>query len=212
MDEIVPLPLALLDLVPVICFMIGGWYLGQTAGKLCHSRSRRMALLGAGLVALGGAAKAMAKLGAAAGLGSLDPMGEALFIFQTPGFLLLLAVAIQMLRAERRPSPKPNPALMLVAWKITLIALMALAGTALHGILVTIALGRKERAAGAGFAVALLCLLAMGGAARGAQTLTMQWVEESINTLGQLGFAFGSVLLYRKISAHTPGTSPRPAA
>jgi hypothetical protein len=53
--------------------------------------------------------------------------------------------------------------------------------------------------AAAGFIVAFLCLVAMGALASGTQTVARQWIEESINTAGQIGFAVGSFLLYRNL-------------
>jgi hypothetical protein len=200
MHEIVSLPLALLDFVPVACFLIGGWYMSRIAEQLRSQHARQAILFGTALVTAGGAAKAAAKLASAANLGNLDQLGEVHFMLQAPGFLILLVSAMFLLRAEGIPVPRPNPVLALAAWKIPLIALMALAGTGMHGILTGIALRRKAGAAAAGFALALVCLLAMGAAAQGEQTIARQWVEESINTFGQLGFAAGSYLLYRSFS------------
>lgn len=201
MDEIVSLPLAILDFVPVACFLIGGWYMSRTAEQLCKQHARQAALMGTALVAAGGAAKAVAKLASATGLGNLDPLGDVHFMLQAPGFLILLVSAVHMRRAAM-PLPKAHPLLALAAWKISLIALMALAVTGLHGILAGIALRRKARASAAGFALALICLMAMGAAAQGEQTIAMQWMEEGINTLGQLGFATGSLLLYKGFATH----------
>jgi hypothetical protein len=51
--------------------------------------------------------------------------------------------------------------------------------------------------AGAAFAIGVMGLLAMGALASAEQTIVMQWIEESVNTIGQGGFMFGSILLYR---------------
>jgi len=40
-------------------------------------------------------------------------------------------------------------------------------------------------------------ILAMGALASAEQTITMQWIEESINTLGNSGFMLGSILLHK---------------
>jgi hypothetical protein len=216
MVEIVSLPLAILDFVPVACFLIGGWYMSRIGEQLCKQHSRQAILVGTALVAAGGAAKAVAKLASATGLGNLDPLGNLHFMLQAPGFLILLVSAVYMRRATAIPVPKAHPVLALAAWKISLIALMALAGTGLHGILAGIALRRKARASAAGFALALVCLLAMGGVAQGEQTIARQWMEECINTFGQLGFATGSFLLYRSFATHIsepqPGSGKIPAA
>jgi hypothetical protein len=33
------------------------------------------------------------------------------------------------------------------------------------------------------------------------QTLAKQWIEQSTNTIGQLGFMLGSILLYKNVEA-----------
>jgi len=65
--------------------------------------------------------------------------------------------------------------------------------------------------AAAGFTLVLVCLLGMGAAAQGEQTIARQWMEQSINTFGQLGFAAGSYLLCRSFAAHTSEPRPGPA-
>ena len=208
MDELVSLPLAILDFVPVACFFIGGWYISRIAEQIGSQHARRTAFMGTVLVTGGGAAKAIAKLADAIGRGNLDQLGEIHFILQAPGFLILLVSAAYILRAAGMPMPQP--VLALATWKIPLIALMALAGTGLHGIMAGIALRRKARASAAGFALALVCLLAMGAAAQGEQTIARQWMEECINTFGQLGFAIGSFLLYRSFATHISEPQPGP--
>jgi hypothetical protein len=66
-----------------------------------------------------------------------------------------------------------------------------------HGMLTYIAFRRKAPRAAAGFIIAFLGVLAMGGMASAQQTIALQWIEESINSVGQLGFMAGSILLYK---------------
>jgi hypothetical protein len=50
-----------------------------------------------------------------------------------------------------------------------------------------------------GFSVAFLCLVGMRAMASGEQTLNRQWIEQSINSLGQLGFYDRYYFLFLKI-------------
>jgi hypothetical protein len=74
---------------------------------------------------------------------------------------------------------------------------MTLASLGAQGILTYIAFRRGAKWAAAGFIVAFMGLLAMGGLASAEQTIALQWIEEGINSVGQLGFMAGSILLYR---------------
>jgi hypothetical protein len=40
----------------------------------------------------------------------------------------------------------------------------------------------------------------MGASASGVQTIARQWLEQSINSAGQLSFLLGSLLLYRQVT------------
>ncbi len=89
----------------------------------------------------------------------------------------------------------------MAAWKIPFLFVMTVASLGAEGILAYLAFQRKARRAAAGFVVGVLGILAMGALASAEQTLTMQWIEETVNTVGQLGFMLGSILLYRNFRA-----------
>jgi hypothetical protein len=74
---------------------------------------------------------------------------------------------------------------------------MALCSSAAYGLLSWIAFRRSARLTGATFVVAVPCLLAVGGMGSGEQTLARQWMEEGINSAGQIARALGSFCLYR---------------
>ncbi len=82
-------------------------------------------------------------------------------------------------------------------WKIPFLFVMTVASLAAEGILAYVAFQRKAWWAAAGFVVGVLGILAMGALAGGEQTLPIQWVQEGTNAVGQLGFMFGSILLYQ---------------
>ncbi len=89
----------------------------------------------------------------------------------------------------------------MAAWKIPFLFVMTVTSLGAEGILAYMAFKRKAPLAAAGFIVGVLGLLAMGAMASAEQNLTMQWIEEGINTLGQLGFMTGCILLYQNFKA-----------
>jgi hypothetical protein len=87
----------------------------------------------------------------------------------------------------------------IAVWKIPLLAVMTICSLGAQGILVYISFQKKAKLAAAFFILAILCMLGMSGMASGSeQTVATQWIEESINSIGQIGFALGSYLLYRR--------------
>jgi hypothetical protein len=82
-------------------------------------------------------------------------------------------------------------------WKIPFLFMMTLSSLGAEGILTYMAFKRGLRLAGAAFAIGVMGLLAMGALASADQTIAIQWIEESINTVGNCGFMLGSMWLYR---------------
>lgn len=121
-------------------------------------------------------------------------MSQAQFILLAPGFLALLIAIILMARKIRNIAAS---VIAIVPWKVPLLAVMTLSSMGSQGILAYMAFQRRNILAAAGFIIAFLCLVAMGAMASGEQTLARQWIEESINVIGELGFMLGAILLYR---------------
>lgn len=195
--ETYPLSLALFDFVPVTLFLVGAFFLVRIAIGMRGTRCARMAMAGALLIFLGGFLKATWKLLYAAEVADVQWMSQIQFVLVAPGFVALLITAILMARGEKAAAAPP--VLAMAAWKIPLLAVMTLASMGAQGILTYIAFRRGARLAAAGFILAFLCLVGMGAMASGEQSLAKQWIEEGINTAGQFGFAFGSILLHRNV-------------
>jgi hypothetical protein len=207
--ETIPVSLALFDFIPVAIFFIGAFYLVRIALHLRGSRCGRMAVAGALLIGTGGLLKAIWKLMYAMGVADVRWMSEVQFALVAPGFLALLIVAILIARKQKPKEkydrfPPASPLLAIAAWKIPLLAVMTLASMGAQGILTYMAFRRGARVAAVGFIVAFLCLVGMGAMASGEQSVAKQWIEESVNTLGQVGFAVGSILLHRNVTRN-PG-------
>ena len=200
MEEAYPLALALFDFVPVTFFLIGAIYLINIATRMCGIRCRRLAISGSLLIFLGGLSKAIWKLLKTIGIGDYQLLGEIQFVLVAPGFLLLLITVISMARSDTVKKVSNNHVTLSIAiWKIPLLIIMTLASMGVMGILTYTAFRHKAKLAAAGFIVAFLCLVGMGSMASAEQTLANQWTEQSINSLGQLGFMIGTIFLFLNI-------------
>jgi hypothetical protein len=133
-------------------------------------------------------------------VGDFQLMSEAQFALVAPGFALLLIVVIWMARSEGNLAKGEDTLIPAIAvWKIPLLIVMTLASMGVMGILTYISFRHKAKIAAAGFIVAFLCLVGMGSMASGEQTLARQWIEQSVNAIGQLGFMIGTIFLFLNI-------------
>lgn len=193
------LGLALLDFVPIFAFLVGAYFLVRAAlitrGKPCG----RMMMAGTLLVFAGGFFKAIWKMLYVTGVADIQVMSEMQFVLHAPGFLAMF-VAILLLAKALKAAPSGVEAAAIAVWKIPLLAVMTVSSLGAQGILASIAFRKKSPIAGGMFIAAIICMLTMSGMASGSeQTVAMQWIEEVINTIGQVAFAFGSFLIYRTI-------------
>ncbi|MFD3807653.1 hypothetical protein ACFWSF_26080 [Streptomyces sp. NPDC058611] len=208
-----PLSLAVEDFVPVVLTGVGAVLLtGPLRGH--SARTGRAAVAGTVLVFLGGLSKATWKLVVALDGPDIQALNKALFPCLSAGFLLL-AHALLTLPADgsdpasvRRPPPLWGFA---AVWAATGAAGLLLASTAPHMVLTIVAvtvcavrLILLARSHGDGVAAAagglwLTGMYALGPlAARPDQSVALQWVEQSANTLTQGAF----VLLAWRLTKH----------
>jgi hypothetical protein len=89
----------------------------------------------------------------------------------------------------------------MAAWKIPLLAILTLASIGFYGLLAYISYKRRCIMGTVGFIISLVIMLGMAGMTGGEQTIASQWIEEGINSSGQITFAAASYLLYRKGSS-----------
>jgi transcriptional regulator with XRE-family HTH domain len=201
--ETFPLALALIDFIPPLAFLVGAFYLVKISFICRGTRCARMVMAGTLLVFLAGFLKATWKLFYTIGTADIQWMSQGQFVFSAIGFLAMAVAVILMARGRGQDTPGPV-VLSMAMWKIPFLFVMTVTSLAAEGILAYIAFRRQAWWAAAGFVVGVLGLLAMGALASGEQTVAMQWVEEVINAIGQLGFMLGSILLYRDFK-RTPG-------
>lgn len=195
--ETYPLSLALFDFVPTFFFLTGAFYLAKTVAIRLGKPAARILAVGSSLVFLGGFLKAAWKLLYTAQLADIRWMSEAQFIFLGIGFSIIFMVVFWMTRKEKNSIAAATLFLGMAPWKIPFLFLMVVASLGAEGILASLAFRRNLRLAAAGFIVGVLGILAMGAFASAEQSVAMQWVEETVNALGQGGFMLGCLLLYR---------------
>jgi hypothetical protein len=143
--------------------------------------------------------KAIWKLLFTIGAGDFQLLSESQFPLVAPGFLVLLIAVIMMARSDREARTTNAAMLLMATWKIPFLIVMTLTSMGVQGILTYVSFQRKAKLAAAGFIVAFLGLVGMGALASGEQTLARQWIEQSVNTVGQLGFMVGSILLHQNV-------------
>jgi len=199
--ETYPLGLAFFDFVPTFFFLIGAFFLAKTVSICLGLPASRVLMTGAALVFLGGFLKASWKLLYAAQLADVRWMSEAQFLFLGIGFSLIFGIVFLMTRKEKNSVAAAALFFGMAPWKIPFLFLMIVTSLGAEGILAYLAFQRKLRLAAVGFIIGVLGILAMGTFASAEQSVAMQWIEETVNALGQGGFMFGCILLYRDFKA-----------
>lgn len=215
------LSLALVDFLPVLFTAIG---LTSIARMVTHiSREHgQVAVVGAILTVTGGFLKALWKLLMAASGGTINLrwMDDGLFVWMAPGYALLFWSVWQIVRGAtgkpmRHASLVPVVFIILMfassaylyfanpdspAWERVLLSVMVLATFATGILLIVFGFRQKLPLVGWLFIVNLVGIFLLNGLARmDEQTITLQWIEESINTVSWLCFALAA----RKLLAHT---------
>lgn len=205
LEETYTVSLALFDLIPVVLSVVGCLFLARLSARAVPS-VRSTALAGVVLIGIGGGSKALWKII----LTTLDTditwMEQLLFPFLSTGFILLLW-SLWSAIVGRRILWWPFALVLVLGFAGTIAsqkstALLAVAaGAALMTSGVAIRWAVRERAAapvvlyavGMGFSIVLAYL----AGPKIEQTLTMQWIEEGVNVVGQGCFLLASYLLWR---------------
>ena len=212
------LSLALVDFLPVAFTTIGLYFIFRMVAHINPAQGN-VAALGATLTVAGGFFKALWKLLMASSGGTIDInwMEDGLFVFMAPGYTLLAWSVWQTVRAVQGKktfhtwlAPIIIIAIMFAgsfylytsnptspAWERILLSVMVLA-TVITGILL-IVFGFRQKLPLAGwlFIINLVGIFLLNGLARmDDQTIALQWIEESINTVSWLCFAIASKKIF----------------
>ncbi|MFJ4617131.1 hypothetical protein [Streptomyces sp. NPDC088812] len=224
-----PLSLAVEDFVPVVLTAAAAVRL-ITPAAATGRRGRLTATGGALLIAAGGLSKAVWKLVVALDGPDLHPLDKALFPLLSAGFLLL-ALALLRLPPPSSQSPAPAPAAapgairrlertFAVLWPATAAVCLTLRSTAPALVLtvaavtvcavrlILLARGAGDTRAAGAAGIWLLGMYVLGPlAARPDQSVALQWVEQSCNTLTQAAV----VVAAWRLAAALPGPAAAPA-
>jgi hypothetical protein len=195
-EETYSIPMALMDILPNIAFLVGAFFLVRLVLRERGSKCGRMLMMGSLLIFLGGAMKATWKLLVAAEIANITFLSEQQFVLLGIGFVGMLVSVILLARQKLPKGGGPvAPVMAMAAWKIPFLAIMTLASLGAQGILVYLSFRR----------VAVLCMLGMAGMASGEQTITRQWIEQSVNLAGQSSFALGAFFLNKRSEEKAAG-------
>lgn len=208
--------LALVDFLPVIFSAIGYYLLFRMASHV-NEQHGRFAAFGALLIVIGGLSKATWKLIIAASGIDIRWMDNSFFVWMAPGYMFFAWSIWQTARTVQGRKTFHVwlvPAIIAVftlagsyylnisqpdspAWERVLLSMMVLASISTSILLIIFAFRRKLKLAGWFFIVNLIIILVMNGIARmPEQTIALQWIEESINAISWLCFAFASKKIF----------------
>ena len=191
----VSVPMALMDYIPVIFY-------GFTASILCRDLFGKMSrqvytMFSAGTVFifLAGLLKATWKLLYGAGICDFQALNNIFLPVQSIGFLLTGVAAVLMLVGKKVPVLAVPP---VFGGTMVFIPLMVLGLGAIITVLSLLAAKLKKKGLIALFVLSFLASLAMGGmASQDSSQAWVNWVEQSLNCVGQGALLLGVVLLDR---------------
>lgn len=200
----IPLSMALYDFLPNVIFALGAYWLWRGPYR------SRIFLTGAGLVFANGITKAVWKLIIALGGPDVVWLSQIFVLLLPTGFVLMFIAALRAAQRESirtRPegNPKPAPILavppLMAMWKLPFMIAATLAVIATFSLWIAAAVRRKNTPAVVGFAAGLACMLGMSALSGSSMVLSLHWVAQTVNTVGQIFFAFAAYSLTRPRAA-----------
>ena len=192
------LPMALVDFVPVVFFLLAAVRLQR---DLYNKMSKgAFALFAAGTIVVftAGLFKATWKLLYALGLCDYVMLNQAFFPMQTTGFVLAAAGIGALLTHRQGRGAVYAAAPVVYESKMIFVAMMVLGVTMLDGGLIAVAAKRRSRTAAALFALSLVLTLGMGYlATKDFDQPSMNWIAEGVNVAGEGCFLLAAQLLHK---------------
>ena len=194
-------PMALLDYVPVVLFLISAIVLQR--GLYAQMSKGAFALLAAGtiMVISAGLMKATWKLLYAAGVCDFQRLNQSFFPMQSVGFLLagIAVVALLLFPQGKTDALYAAAAPAVFPGTMIFVALMVLGCLGFCGGLGILAARQKKKGAAVLFWVAFLFMLMMGYlSSRDFTQASMNWIAEGVNVVGQAILLLAAVRLVRK--------------
>lgn len=209
------LSLALVDFLPVTFTAIGYFFLCRMVSHI-NEQQGKIASVGAGLIVFGGLCKAIWKtfMATTAGNTNIVWMDEGLFVWMAPGYTLLawsVWQAVREVRSKKTFHAWLLPVILSVltlgfsyylsttggSWNLILLIVLVIGSTTTSILLIAFAFREKLSLMGVLFIINLVCVFILSGMARiPEQTILLQWIEESINTISWACFAYAMKNVY----------------
>ena len=191
----VSVPMALMDYIPVIFF-------GITASILCcdlfgkmSRQNYTMFAAGTSFIFMAGLLKATWKLLYGAGICDFQALNNIFLPVQSIGFLLTGAAVVLMLARKKVPVLAVPP---VFGGTMVFIPMMVLGLGAMVTVLSVLAAKLKKKPVMVLFILSFMASLAMGGmASQDSSQAWVNWVEQSLNCVGQGALLLGVVMLDR---------------
>lgn len=206
MEEVIvrqfTIPMALMDFVPVVLFIVTAVFLLRDLYHLMSKGAYALMAAGSIMISVAGSFKALWKLLYAAGICDFEVLNHLFFPMQSVGFTLL-GLSLVALLLFRQTTGRPMTMAVAAApavYKGTMlfVGLIVLGTAGLCGGLCGLAARLKRRKAIILFVLAFILMLSMGYlSSRDSSSAAMNWIEQSVNAAGQLCLLLGVLDLHR---------------
>ena len=194
----VSIPMALVDYIPVFFFGVSMVLLQRDLYNKMFKGAYALFAAGTIDVFCAGFLKATWKLLYAAGVCDFEILNHMMMPLQSIGFLLIGAGLVGMLCWKRKDAMMLSAAPAVFSGTFVFIILMVLGLGCLCTILSILAARMKKKGIIVLFVLAFLCYMGMGYMSSQDSTLSwVNWVEQSINCVGQGLMMIGVILLHK---------------
>jgi hypothetical protein len=203
MEETYSLGMALFDFTPVVFFLVGGLYLAKIVFSSLQKNLGWIFISSVLLIFLGGALQATWKLLCSFSICEIQWMSDAQFVLMSIGFIGMLIPLLSLARSDKQKNPHTVVAMAL--WKIPFLLIMTLASLGVYATLALISKRRHLRWIAVGFMIPFFGVILMGFLASRTQTVGLQWIEQSLNSLINISFSISSYILSKHITGQAQG-------
>ena len=189
-------PMALADFVPVFLFGVSGVLMQRDLYNKMPKYAFACFAAGVVNIFMAGFLKALWKLLYAMGVCDFHVLNTMFLPTQSLGFLLAgLGILIMMGQRKKVMLAAAPP---LFSGTFLFVGMMVLGLGAICGSLATLAVRMKKKALVPVFFLCFLCYMSMGYlASRDSASVAMNWIEQGVNTLGQILLLWGVLSLHR---------------
>jgi uncharacterized membrane protein len=107
-----------------------------------------------------------------------------------------MLVSTALIFARERKGAAPALGAMAV-WKIPFLAVMTISSLGLYVLLAILGWRKRNYMIVIMYVIIIVTTIGLAGMATMEQTIGQQWIEEGVNSMGQIAFAVGSMLLFQ---------------